>query len=187
VGAAYSAFAPVGFSTAGQSCQPGVLPTAYAAYFVATAISYKAPLYVAPLPNPQSDFSAYGLYRSSTSSRSLQKLVFLNMAVYNSSVGVSNPASPPSTDSTSVTPGDRPQTTITVQTKWTAGSLLYVHRLQGPGSNAKSLVNVTGLTFDNNSGSIVTNETPEMLTVGAKGLVTVSLLAAEAIVVEKST
>ncbi|HEX3639743.1 MAG TPA: glycosyl hydrolase family 79 C-terminal domain-containing protein, partial [Ktedonobacteraceae bacterium] len=57
-------------------------------------------------------------------------------------------------------------------------------RLMGPGTNAKSKISVSGVTFDMESGTKIGNETAETLIIGENGRLHVSLTKAEAVLLE---
>jgi len=57
-------------------------------------------------------------------------------------------------------------------------------RLNGPGTNAKSLVNVSGVTFDVSTGKKIGNAVVETLKVGRRGVVSFDLEMAAGILLE---
>lgn len=182
----YSSINPVSDTILNQTVVPGVRANFYGHYFLAHVLKglssdASATWNVAALPGAnETDFSGYAVYRPEGS---LAKLVFLDMGIWNSSSGLSNPATPSATDGTVFSDGERPVTGVQVSTSWEVGTSLNVVRLNGPGSNAKSAVNVSGIWFDaegNKQGSHVS----ESLTVGANGHVSFSMNQSQGVLLQ---
>ncbi|KAI9728605.1 MAG: hypothetical protein M1834_007633 [Cirrosporium novae-zelandiae] len=189
----YSAFTPLPYTYEGENLMRGIRANFYSHYFLAHVLDGARNLSVAAIPGANaSDFSGYAIYSndnddegqatSSSSEPTLQKLVFLNMGIWNSTHGLHNPSTLSSTDSTSSMPGVRPNQTIEIQsTGWAPGTELRVVRLEGPGTNAKSGVSVSGVGFDMESGERVGVERMERVVVGEGGRVGVLLRVAEGV------
>ncbi|KAH9907480.1 glycoside hydrolase superfamily [Xylariomycetidae sp. FL2044] len=163
-------------------------------------------LRIAALPGANSStLSGYSIYSTTSSSSSsennlevvgggeeegkggggkLKKLVFLDMGVWNGTEGLSNPSTLSATDGTSFSEGARPVSTLRVATPWCAGARARVARLSGPGTNAKSLVQVSGVTFDAVSGDALGDEVPESVVVGEGGVLELTIPRAEAVLLE---
>lgn len=164
-----------------ETLTSGIRANFYSHYFIAKVVEGldEGEAYgIAALPGANSsDLSGYAVYRDDA----LAKLVFLDMGVWNGTEGLSNPSTLSSTDGTVFSNGTRPSYNMTVSTSWSAGQSVDVVRLQGPGTNAKSLVNVSGVTFDPATGDQVGQEAKETLTVGEGGVVHFGLLEAEGV------
>lgn len=107
------------------------------------------------------------------------------MGVWNGTEGLSNPSTLSTTDGTDFSNGTRPSYNMTVGSSWTAGQNISVTRLQGPGTNAKSSVNVSGVTFDPATGDRVEGDAEEeVVQVGEGGAVTFHLTAAEGVLLQ---
>lgn len=177
----YSSFVPIPYEYKNESLAAGIRALFYGHYFLARVVAGNDSLSVAAIPAANSsDLSGYAIY----SDKTLQKLVFLNMGVWNSSLGLHNPSTLSSTDSTSVSSGVRPMRAMRVETDWASGKQVKVTRLDGPGTNAKSLVNVSGIAFDPATGAKLGSETVETLQVGRRGIVSFNLTQAQAVLLE---
>lgn len=107
------------------------------------------------------------------------------MSVWNGTEGLSNPSTLSSTDGTYFSNGTRPNYNMTVTSSWSAGQNVRITRLQGPGTNAKSSVSVSGVTFDPATGAQVQgNAEEEVVQVGEGGAVEFHLTAAEGILLQ---
>ncbi|KAI2468350.1 glycoside hydrolase superfamily [Annulohypoxylon bovei var. microspora] len=188
----YSAFTPRGYEWKNESLGAGIRANWYGHYFVAkvvaTALADEA-LSVAALPGANSsDLSGFAVYSSAAagngSAKALKKLVFLDMGVWNGTEGLSNNSTLSATDGAFFSQGARPNATVRVATPWAAGTTVGVTRLTGPGTNAKSGVAVSGVTFDPETGAKVGWEVEETLQVGQDGAVVVSLRRAEGVLLE---
>ncbi|KAI9152130.1 putative glycoside hydrolase family 79 protein [Paramyrothecium foliicola] len=178
----YSSFTPLSYEYKGENLTAGVRAGFYGHYFIANAVAGNDNYSIAALPGANaSDFSGYGIYGSSNS---LQKLVFLDMAVWNTTEGRSNPSTISATDATSRSNGTRPIRHVEVNVPWAEGSSVNVLRLSGPGTNAKSDVSVSGTTFDMDSGDREGDEEEETLTVRARGLLTFDIPSAGGILLQ---
>ncbi|KKY29633.1 putative dna methylase n-6 adenine-specific conserved site [Diaporthe ampelina] len=184
----YSAFTPWSYELNNETLLPGIRAPFYGHYFVAKVVegleedeSYG----VAALPGANSsDLSGYAVYRGG----GLAKLVFLDMGVWNGTEGLSNPSTLSSTDGTDFSSGTRPSYNMTVTSPWSAGQSVSIARLQGPGTNAKSSVNVSGVTFDPATGARVEGEAEEeVIQVGEGGAVSFHLTAAEGVLLQLVT
>lgn len=110
------------------------------------------------------------------------------MGVWNGTEGLSNPSTLSSTDGTDFSNGTRPSYNMTVTSSWSAGQNISITRLQGPGTNAKSSVNVSGVTFDPATGARVEDEAEaEVVQVGEGGVVSFHLTAAEGVLLQLVT
>lgn len=111
--------------------------------------------------------------------------MFLDMGVWNGTEGLSNPSTLSSTDGTDFSNGTRPSYNMTVTSSWTAGQNISITRLQGPGTNAKSSVSVSGATFDPATGARVEGDAgEEVVQVGEGGAVSFHLTAAEGVLLQ---
>ncbi|KAL9115389.1 MAG: hypothetical protein Q9227_000710 [Pyrenula ochraceoflavens] len=182
----YSAWVPLPYSYQGQNLTMGVRANFYSHWFTARVIGDNGPsLTVKELESANaSDFSAYAFYDQTGGG--LEKLVFLDMGVWNSSEGLSNPSTISSTDSTSVSPGIRPVRNVTIESSWDEGERLRLVRMAAPGSNAKSGITVDGVSFDITTGAKIGTSKNESAVVGSGGLLSVSLQKAEALLIEKA-
>lgn len=179
----YAAFTPLPYELLGESLTSGIRANFYGHYFVAQVVKDCDACSIAALPGANSsDLSGYGVY----SGDDLQKLVFLDMGVWNSSEGLHNPSTLTATDSTFVSEGTRPTSNMKITTPWEEGSTVSVIKLSSPGTNAKSItaVNVAGVTFDPATGTTIGDLAPSSLTVGAGGVVEFEIVQAEAVLLE---
>lgn len=107
------------------------------------------------------------------------------MGVWNGTQGLSNPSTLSSTDGTAFSNGTRPSYNMTVTSSWSAGQNVSITRLQGPGTNAKSSVSVSGVTFDPETGARVEGDAEEeVMQVGEGGAVSFTLTAAEGVLLQ---
>jgi hypothetical protein len=106
------------------------------------------------------------------------------MGVWNGTEGLSNPSTISVTDGKDFSNGSRPKNMLNIITTWSSGQSVTVTRLLGPGTNAKSKISVSGVTFDMESGTKIGNETVETLIVGENGQLNVPLTRAEAVLLE---
>lgn len=180
----YSAFTPEPYELDNETLSSGIRANFYSHYFVAKVVegldtTDESSAYgIAALPSANaSDLSGYAVYQGD----SLAKVVLLDMGVWNGTEGLSNPSTLSSTDGTVFSNGTRPVYNMSVATPWSEGSTVDIIRLQGPGTNAKSLVNVSGVTFDSTTGAKIDNETLEQAAVEEGGTVRFSLKQAEAV------
>jgi hypothetical protein len=179
----YSAFIPAPYFYKKESLTSGVRSTWYSHYFIARTVAAKSnmTLTVAALPDANSStLAGYGIYAANA----LKKLVFLDMGVWNGTEGLSNPSTISVVERNSFSSGVRPRNFLVVSTTWVPGQQVTVTRMTGPGTNAKSMITVSGVTFDMESGRKVGTEEDETLTVGANGELQVSLTRAEGILLE---
>lgn len=176
----YSAFTPLPYEHKGEQLQAGVRANLYGHLFAAyTLEGLNGHGTVKALPDANSsDLSGYAIYDGS---KSLKKIALLDMGVWNSTQGISNPSTVSSTDSHSASQGKRPKKQFTLQTSWKENSIVNLLRLQAPGTNAKSLVNVSGQTFDSETGTLGAAPKPEKVKVNRDGTVSVTLKRAEAV------
>lgn len=180
----YSAFTPEPYELDNETLSSGIRANFYSHYFVAKVVegldatASSAAYNIAALPGANtSDLSGYVVYQGG----SVAKVVLLDMGVWNGTEGLSNPSTLSSTDGTVFSNGTRPVYRMRVATPWSEGSTVDIVRLQGPGTNAKSLVNVSGVTFDSMTGVRMGNETVEQVAVEEGGTVRFSLSQAEAV------
>lgn len=178
----YSSFTPLPYEYKGENLTAGIRPGFYGHYFISNVVSGSDNYSIAALPGANSsDLSGYGVYESSGV---LQKLVFLDMGVWNSTEGLSNPSTLAITDSASRSNGTRPTRQMQVHVPWKTGAEVAVTRLSGPGTNAKSQVNVSGITFDTQLGAKVGKKQTESLSVDGSGILSFSIPRAGAILLE---
>lgn len=183
----YSAFTPLPYELDNETLSSGIRANFYSHYFVAKVVeglgddeSYG----IAALPGANSsDLSGYAIYRGDA----LAKLVFLDMGVWNSTLGLSNPSTLSSTDGTVFSVGTRPTYNMTVASSWSPGQNVSIIRLQGPGTNAKSLVSVSGVTFDTSTGEKLGPEAGEYVEVGDGGVVSFHMAQAEGVLLQVVT
>ncbi|KAH7027895.1 uncharacterized protein B0I36DRAFT_328162 [Microdochium trichocladiopsis] len=125
--------------------------------------------------------------------KTLRKLVLLDMGVWNGTAGLSNPSTLSVTDGTAFSPGSRPSSTFRVATPWCPGRNASVVRLQAPGTNAKSEVSVSGVTFDPLTGDVQASASAsagggglesEVVSVGEKGVVEIEVVRAQGVLLE---
>ncbi|KAI0887996.1 glycoside hydrolase superfamily [Annulohypoxylon maeteangense] len=187
----YSAFTPKGYVLKNETLGAGIRANWYGHYFIAKVVAAARgeELSVAALPGANSsDLSGFAVYSGSGAKNAtkgeLKKLVFLDMGVWNGTQGLANNSTLKATDGTFFSQGARPNATITVATPWAAGSKVGVTRLTGPGTNAKSGVAVSGVTFDARTGKKVGQEVVETLQVGQNGALVISVRRAEGVLLE---
>ncbi|KAE8351826.1 glycoside hydrolase superfamily [Aspergillus coremiiformis] len=181
----YSAFTPLPYDYQGERLTAGVRANFFSHLFLAHVVASRNadPWKITALPAANaSDFSGYAIFDNESS---LAKLVFIDLGVWNSTSGRHNPSTLSSTDSTSTSPGTRPRRTVKAQTPWNPGTLVEILRLQGPGSNAKSGVNVSGVGVDPATGQLVGPMKVERGIVNEAGIVHCNLLQAEAVLIQK--
>ncbi|KAL1393655.1 hypothetical protein HDK64DRAFT_9355 [Phyllosticta capitalensis] len=180
----YSSFTPVPYEYKNESLEAGIRAPFYGHYFVAHVVKGSSDWNIAALPTAnESDFSGYGVFDASNA---LKKLVFVDLGIWNASTGLSNPSTLSVTDSTYVSNGTRPVNDMRVTTPWEEGAELSMLRLNGPGTNAKSDVNVSSVTFDMATGTKIGEEEEESVQVGAGGVVAFELQQAQAVLLELS-
>ncbi|KAI9036237.1 glycosyl hydrolase family 79 C-terminal domain-containing protein [Aspergillus affinis] len=195
----YSAFTPLAYDYKGESLVAGVrahfMSHVFLAHVVGDGQSNQQDKQsrkekkegqgktISALPGAanSSDLAGYAVYGGRAD---LEKLVFVDLGVWNSSEGVTNPSTLRATDSNSTSVGERPTRTVEVKTGWTSGAKVDVLRLQGPGTNAKSGVTVSGLEVDVLTGALVGEKREEQLVVGRGGVMEFELQQAEAILLE---
>ncbi|KAK6523067.1 hypothetical protein TWF281_002490 [Arthrobotrys megalospora] len=176
----YSPVIPINYSIDSGNYSAGVLPLSYGAYFVSEILSFNDTLLVTQIEDGNdTDYSSYSIWDETNH---LRKIVFINLQVYNSSEGATNPAMP----DTEIYSSDhaRPSTRVTVATPWEPGQELSLIRLQGPGSNSKSMVNVSDFTLSEKDGSVTSDLVDTIITVQENGDVVFDLLASEAVLIQ---
>jgi hypothetical protein len=179
----YSAFTPEPYVYKNQRLTGGMRSTWYSHYFVAKILATigNKSLAIAALSDANSStLAGYGIYAENA----LEKLVFLDVGVWNSTEGLSNPSTINVKDGKSFSSGIRPKSLLVVSTAWLTGQRITVTRLTAPGTNAKSNITVSGVTFDMDSGRKVGTEVDETLIVGRDGQLRVLLPRAEGILLE---
>lgn len=187
----YSSFTPVPYVYKNESLAAGIRAGFYGHYFLAQVVRRAAAgeedldldvdLRIAALPSANaSDLSGYGVYDGAA----LRKLVFLDMGVWNGTQGLGNPSTLGATDGTTFSHGRRPVSSMRVWTPWTHGARVNVTRLSAPGTNAKSKVDVSGVSFDTATGAKVGKAKAEVVVVGKGGVVTFDIVQAEAVLLE---
>ncbi|PWN33621.1 uncharacterized protein FA14DRAFT_190756 [Meira miltonrushii] len=176
----YSAFTPLPYEYKGEQLQAGIRANLYGHLFAAyTLQGLNGHGTVKALTDANSsDLSGYAIYDGN---KSLKKVALLDMGVWNSTEGTANPSTLSSADSHSSSPGNRPSKQFNIQTSWKQNSIVNLLRLQAPGTNAKSLVNVSGQTFDTKTGTLGAAPKAEKIKVNRDGTVSVTLKQAEAV------
>ncbi|KAI0839795.1 glycoside hydrolase superfamily [Hypoxylon sp. FL0890] len=183
----YSSFTPKAYVLKNETLQGGIRAGWYGHYFVAKVVAAEGngDLSIAALPGANSStLSGYAVYSGEGVLRTLRKLVFLDMGVWNGTEGLSNNSTLSATDGTMFSEGERPNGTIRVSTPWCAGRNVSVTRLTAPGTNAKSGVAVSGVTFNTQTGDKIGEEKTEVLTVGQNGTVEFGIQRAEGVLLE---
>lgn len=185
----YSAFTPAPYELDNETLASGIRANFYSHYFIAKVVQGlgegEQAHGIAALPGANaSDLSGYAIYHHGGGGQDLAKVVLLDMGVWNGTQGLSNPSTLSSTDGTVFSNGTRPRYNVSVSTSWTPGESVEVIRLQGPGTNAKSLVNVSGVTFDDVTGEKGGNETVEYIQVGESGVVSFGMVQAEGVLLQ---
>ncbi|KAK7542468.1 uncharacterized protein J3D65DRAFT_216880 [Phyllosticta citribraziliensis] len=179
----YSFFTPLPYEYKNKSLDAGIRAPFYAHYFISHVIKGDSDWSIAALPAAnESDFSGYGVYDASNDA--LRKLVFVDLGIWNASTGLSNPSTLSATDSTYTSNGTRPVSDMRVTTPWDEGAEVSLLRLNGPGTNAKSDVNVSSVVFDSATGTKIGDEEAESVCVGAGGVVAFELQQAQAVLLE---
>ncbi|CAD0111538.1 unnamed protein product [Aureobasidium uvarum] len=187
--AEYSSFVPLPYQHKNESLQAGIRSLFYGHYFMAhVLVSDKQQQRIAQLPNANSsDFSGYAIYSSTHRHQDpLNKLVFVDLQVWNGTEGLSNPSTLSTTDSTFHSAGQRPYREVSITTPWRPGTRLGVIRLQAPGTNAKSGLSVSGVSFESQSGAQVGELNKEEVVVDGDGRVCFRMQSSEAILIEKT-
>ncbi|KAH8202962.1 hypothetical protein TruAng_002908 [Truncatella angustata] len=185
----YSSFTPIEYTLKNETLPPGIRANWYGHYFISKVVasSSNESFSVSGIPDANSSsLSGFAVYSGSNQDQALKKLVFLDLGVWNGTEGLSNPSTLNATDGTVFSEGERPNSTLTITTPWTSLSNVRVTRLTGPGTNAKSEVTVSGVTFDTDTGAKVGTEVEETVTVGDGGVISVTLPAAHGILLELS-
>jgi hypothetical protein len=186
----YSSFTPIEYDLKGEHLIPGIRAGWYGHYFISKIVASASneSFSVAAIPDANfSSLSGYAVYSGSSQDQDLKKLVFLDLGVWNGTEGLSNPSTLSATDGTTFSEGERPNSTLSITTPWTSGSSVSVTRLVGPGTNAKSNVTVSGVTFDPDSGAKIGTEAAEIITVGDGGVVIVALPEAHGVLLEATS
>ncbi|KAL4890295.1 glycoside hydrolase superfamily [Aspergillus ambiguus] len=184
----YSAFTPLPYEYEGEKLAAGIRANFYSHVFLAHVLATRdgRPRQISALPSANSsDFSGYAIFSDRRRS-SLEKMVFVDLGVWNSSTGLENPSTLSATDSVNVSSGQRPQRRVRAHTTWIPGTQVEVVRLQGPGTNAKSKVNVCGVSFHPETGKKVGKCKPEVTTVLDNGIVEFKVSQAEAVLVQST-
>jgi hypothetical protein len=179
----YSAFTPESYTYKNERLSSGVRSTWYSHYFIAKIVARTGnkTLRISALPDANSSsLAGYGIYAGSV----LEKLVFLDMGVWNGTEGLNNPSTIGATDGKDFSIGSRPKNILNIVTTWNHGKSVTVTRLLGPGTNAKSKISISGVVFDMETGTKAGNETIETLVVGENGQLHVPLTRAEAVLLE---
>lgn len=190
----YSSFTPLAYEYKNESLTAGIRPGWYAHYFIAKTVAPTSAdddeeLSVAGIPSANSSsLSGYAVYsKKGGEEQALKKLVFLDMGVWNGTEGLSNPSTLSVTDGEVFSEGERPTSQLRITTPWSQESEVSVTRLAAPGTNAKSEVTVSGLSFDPETGDKVGEEMVETLTVGDGGVVEFKVERAHGILLQISS
>ncbi|KAK7739091.1 hypothetical protein SLS62_011313 [Diatrype stigma] len=189
----YSSFTPLAYEYKNESLTAGIRPGWYAHYFLAKVVASTSDdeeeeLGVAGIPSANSSsLSGYAVYsRNADEEQALKKLVFLDMGVWNGTEGLSNPSTLSVTDGEIFSEGERPTRQLRVATSWAPGLQVRVSRLAGPGTNAKSEITVSGVSFDPETGDKIGEDEEEALTVGENGIVEFEVDRAQGILLQVS-
>lgn len=110
-------------------------------------------------------------FQKSDEEQTLKKLVFLHMGVGNGNEGLSNPSTLSVPGGEISSEGERLRRELRVATPWSLGLEVRVSRLAGPGTNAKSNITVSGVSFGLETGDMISEDEEEPLTVGEDGIV----------------
>ncbi|KAI2628799.1 glycoside hydrolase family 79 protein [Hypoxylon sp. NC1633] len=183
----YSAFTPKAYEYKGEALAGGIRANWYGHYFVAKVAAAKPgeALSIAGLPSANSSsMSGFAVYADKDQQRTLAKLVFVDMGVWNGTFGLSNNSTLKVTDGTFFDSGLRPANLRRVATPWCRQTGITVTRLGAPGTNAKQGVKVAGVAFSPTTGDKLGDDSPELLTVGEDGVLLFALAQAEAVVME---
>ncbi|KAH0151152.1 hypothetical protein KCU67_g10372, partial [Aureobasidium melanogenum] len=124
----------------------------------------------------------YAIYASGTRHHEqLDKIVLIDLQIWNGTQGLSNPSTLSTTDSLYHSSGQRPVRKVSMTTCWLTGTRLGVIRLQTPGTNAKSEISVFGLGLDPQTGVQIGALRMEEIVVGGDGRICLKMQAAEAV------
>jgi hypothetical protein len=184
----YSAFTPLPYNYKGENLSAGIRANFYSHFFLAHVLAGNngRPREIAALPAANaSDFSGYAIF-AGEQELNLEKLVFIDLGVWNSTHGLHNPSTLSLTDSDFASSGTRPQRKMQVVTPWKPGTRIEILKLQGPGTNAKSDINVSGVSLDSKTGNLRGQTKREGGIVQNGGLVQIELLQAEAMLIQKA-
>ncbi|CAG8908837.1 unnamed protein product [Penicillium egyptiacum] len=184
----YSAFTPLSYEYKGENLSAGIRANFYSHMFLAHVLAGNNgwPWEIAALPTANaSDFSGYAIF-AGDQKLNLEKLVFIDLGVWNSTHGLHNPSTLSFTDSEFASSGTRPQRKVQVHTPWKPGTRIEILKLQGPGTNAKSDINVSGVSLDSRTGNLRGQRKNEEGIVQNGGLVQTELLQTEAILIQKA-
>ncbi|RYP20309.1 hypothetical protein DL765_002872 [Monosporascus sp. GIB2] len=208
----YSSFTPLDYEYKNESLRAGIRAGWYAHYFIAkvaapTTVSgdlnddnEDEELGVAAIPGANStDLAGYAVYArhgaggddggGDGAHQVLRKLVFLDMGVWNGTEGLSNPSTLAATDNDDAafhSEGARPSRRLRVATPWCSGRRAVITRLEGPGTNAKSEVAVSGVRFDPETGDRVGDEEGDTILVGDGGVLEFEVERAHGILLQLS-
>lgn len=185
--AEYSSFVPLPYEHKNESLSAGIRSLFYGHYFIAHILASDSPQQIAQIPTANSsDFSGYAIYSGQHKQhQELEKLVLLDMSVWNGTQGLSNPSTLSATDSTFHSAGERPVRQLRVYAPWRQGTRLEVTRLMGPGTNAKSGISVSGLSFVAETGEQVGEICKESIVVESRGVVELEMRAAEGMLIQR--
>ncbi|KAI4740174.1 hypothetical protein E4T50_09393 [Aureobasidium sp. EXF-12298] len=163
--------------------QAGIQSLSYGRYFMAHVLASDKQQRIAQIPSANiSDFSGYAIYAFGTRHHEqLDKIVLIDLQIWNGTQGLSNPSTLSTTDSLYHSSGQRPVRKVSMTTCWLTGTRLGVIRLQTPGTNAKSEISVFGLGFDPQTGVQIGALRMEEIVVGGDGRICLKMQAAEAV------
>ncbi|KAH0280437.1 glycoside hydrolase family 79 protein, partial [Aureobasidium melanogenum] len=181
--AEYSSFVPLPYEHKNESLQAGIRSLFYGHYFMAHVLASNKQQRIAQIPTANaSDFSGYAIYSAGNRHHEqLDKVVLIDLQIWNGTQGLSNPSTLSTTDSTYRSSGQRPVREVSMTTCWLKGTRLGVIRLQAPGTNAKSEISVSGLSFDPQTGTQIGALRTEEIVVGGDGRICLKMQAAEAV------
>ncbi|KAG9590897.1 glycoside hydrolase family 79 protein, partial [Aureobasidium melanogenum] len=181
--AEYSSFVPLPYEHRNESLQAGIRSLFYGHYFMAHVLASEKRQQIAQIPTANtSDFGGYAIYSASNRHHEeLDKVVLIDLQIWNGTQGLSNPSTLSTTDSTYRSSGQRSVREVSMTTCWLTSTRLGVIRLQAPGTNAKSEISVSGLSFDPQTGVQIGALRTEEIVVGGDGRICLKMQAAEAV------
>ncbi|KAH0384027.1 glycoside hydrolase family 79 protein, partial [Aureobasidium melanogenum] len=137
--AEYSSFVPSPYEHENERLQASIRSLYHGHYFMAHVLASEKQQQIAQIPTANtSDFSGYAIYSAGNRHHEqLDKVVLIDLQIWNSTRGLSNPSTLSTTDSTYHSSGQRPVRKVSITTCWLTGTRLGVIRLQAPGTNGK--------------------------------------------------
>ncbi|KAG9528210.1 glycoside hydrolase family 79 protein, partial [Aureobasidium melanogenum] len=137
--AEYSSFVPLPSEHENERLQASIRSLYHGHYFMAHVLASEKQQQIAQIPTANtSDFSGYAIYSAGNRHHEQHdKVVLIDLQIWNSTRGLSNPSTLSTTDSTYHSSGQRPVRKVSITTCWLTGTRLGVIRLQAPGTNGK--------------------------------------------------